>query len=293
VTRYQTLLEGIEQDALDGMASSAAAATGNVTPDYWVTVATVIPVLALALVIEIRAVSQLWTEETPTWLMFIQATASAAPLVSFAILLPLALQGVRGQEMPSWLPTFSEYLVALSVGILFLSPAMGVLVRANARQVAALLTLAPGLRLRAWKAERRVTRLQDSVRKMEWEHEQAAIYRRERYASMQKRVATAGVELDALKKKASAVDSEEVRQHLTLAQSLYDGLTRDVENARQETLAEDDQLARNLNEFVREVTEARTQAAEDAKAVRENRAAWKAAMTRHLLQPNVPNRSGP
>lgn len=105
-----------------------AAAAGQVSTDYWVTVATVVPVLALALVFEVRVLSQRWSEHTPSWVMVMQAAFWAALLATFAFLLPAAMRGVRGEDMPSWLPGFSETIVSWCVAILLIGPAAEIFV---------------------------------------------------------------------------------------------------------------------------------------------------------------------
>lgn len=134
---------------------SEAVVPGAPTTEYWFAVATVLPVLALALVVEARAIARQWSEDTPSWIMLTQAAFWGVPLLAFAYALPLSLGGVRGTEPAAWLPPrFIEIMVGVSVGVLLLAPVLKLFTRAGARQIATVLTLDLRDRLGRWRYRR-------------------------------------------------------------------------------------------------------------------------------------------
>lgn len=126
--------------------------------DYWVASATVAPVLALALVVEARAVLAKWTPETPPLPLRVLASLWwFAPLAAFFYLEPVMLDALRGIKPASWVPGVFEITVSVALANLALTPALDIAVRANADLLAALLSRHPVVRVLLWRMDRRVS----------------------------------------------------------------------------------------------------------------------------------------
>ncbi len=134
--------------------------------DYWATIAEVIPVIAFAIVLEARAITLSWREsKVPRAVRAIQSLFWGSILIVFAFTETSALQAVRGTEPPAWLPVLTEFAISGGMGILVLSPAIEVMVRANPEGTARILTVYPIARARLWYLDRRVLR---SIRWIDW-----------------------------------------------------------------------------------------------------------------------------
>jgi hypothetical protein len=83
--------------------------------NYWATVAQVLPVLALALVVEARAIHQRWTPATPKWLRFTQALIWAVTLVVLALGESAALRALRGVPVWPWWALLMENAVGAAI----------------------------------------------------------------------------------------------------------------------------------------------------------------------------------
>ncbi|MDP9358456.1 MAG: hypothetical protein M3R02_24850 [Chloroflexota bacterium] len=134
--------------------------------DYWATIAEVIPVVAFAIVLEARAITLSWRQtKVPKALRVIQSLIWATILIVFAFTETNALQAVRGTEPPGWLPVVTEFAISGGMGILVLSPAVEVMVRANPEGTARILTVYPIARGRLWYLDRRALRF---IRQIDW-----------------------------------------------------------------------------------------------------------------------------
>src|SRR5258708_14404031 len=74
-----------------------------VSDQYWPTAAVVMPVLALAIVVEARATIQHWTKSTPRRVRTGQGILWTIPLLLFAYFEPIAFSilSVPGQKTPA------------------------------------------------------------------------------------------------------------------------------------------------------------------------------------------------
>lgn len=106
-------------------------------PLFWPTVATVLPVLALAIVVEARTSITRWTDNNPPrWLRTIQSILWIIPLVLFVYLEPVAFQRLEGSKPSHFSVSLVVPTVALSLSVLIVNPATELLVRSNARIIA-------------------------------------------------------------------------------------------------------------------------------------------------------------
>jgi hypothetical protein len=154
--------------------SGGSSTVSTVPPEYWLAVATTAPVLALALVIEARAIVREWTTSTQRLYRTILSVVWAVPLLGFVVTEYYALKTLRGEVAPSWLPSLSELAISGAMLILVLVPAVDFfLVRAQAELLAKLLAVKPVSGLERWRRRlklawdtRRVQKTIDDSRKM-------------------------------------------------------------------------------------------------------------------------------
>jgi hypothetical protein len=107
-----------------------------VSDQFWPVTAQVIPVLALAIIIEARTTMQRWPADFPLWLRRVQGALWIAPLAVFAAVEPLAFNELAGQnESHAWVST-AILGISLSVGALITAPAIGLVFRTNPRAFA-------------------------------------------------------------------------------------------------------------------------------------------------------------
>jgi hypothetical protein len=118
--------------------------------EYWAAMAQIMPVIAFAVVFEIREISKGWTEDTPLWGKRVQSTTWAIVLLALAFGTTTALRALRGSEVASWWPQVCEWAISGSFGVLVLSPAFEVLVRSNAEFMARAFTWHPFTRGHVW-----------------------------------------------------------------------------------------------------------------------------------------------
>jgi hypothetical protein len=116
----------------------------TVPPEYWLAVATTVPILALALVLEAREIVRRWTSSTPRLWRTVLSVLWAVPLLGFVVTEYYALKALRGEVAPSWLPPLGELAITSAMLILVLVPAIDFfLVRAQAELLARVLTVKP------------------------------------------------------------------------------------------------------------------------------------------------------
>lgn len=103
---------------------------------YWATAAQIMAVLALALVIEARAIMSRWSNEHPRVIKRLQGALWAVPLAIYGIMLPRCLKALRGGHIWEGTSVVVELGISLGLGVLVLSPALDILIRANSYTVA-------------------------------------------------------------------------------------------------------------------------------------------------------------
>jgi hypothetical protein len=120
--------------------------------------AQVMPVVALAVVFEIRIISSSWNENTPRGQRRLQSLIWACILLVLAFGEGAALRSLRGVEVAAWWPRVCEYAISGGLGILVLSPVLEVFLRGNAETAARLVSLRPLGRLQLWWTDRKILR---------------------------------------------------------------------------------------------------------------------------------------
>jgi hypothetical protein len=114
------------------------AVAGTVSDQFWPTTALVIPVLALALVVEVRATIARWNEGFPWWLRSVQGILWVAALALFAIVEPIAFENLANNNLTSsaW-ALAAQISITQSIITIIVAPALEVLTRSNARIIGA------------------------------------------------------------------------------------------------------------------------------------------------------------
>ena len=108
--------------------------------DYWATVAQVLPVFALAVVVEARAISQRWTSETSKLFRYALSATWAVTLAVLAFGELAALRALRGEQVSAWWALLMENAVAVAISVLVTAPAVDFLVKGYAEGFARLAT---------------------------------------------------------------------------------------------------------------------------------------------------------
>jgi hypothetical protein len=124
-------------------------------PEFWPTVATVIPVLALAIVVEARAIISRWSEyKDKKRIKIIRVLQSilcilwVTPLILSIYLETSSFDALEGGHVAHSAVSLAIPTVAIGLAVLIIGPAIELLIRSNARMIALLLlTFAYG---RAW-----------------------------------------------------------------------------------------------------------------------------------------------
>jgi hypothetical protein len=128
-------------------------------PDYWAALSQVLPVFALAVVIEARLVAREWDTQTPRWTRFTQSFIWSTTLLVLALGESAAFKALRGEEVWRYWAVVMDNAVGAAIGLLILAPALEVLTKGNAEGVARLLTGAWVPRLRLALLDREYGRL--------------------------------------------------------------------------------------------------------------------------------------
>lgn len=127
--------------------------------EYWAAISQIVPVIALAVVLEARGITSGWTKETPRIPRVTLSMAWAVLLLALAATESAALNALRGEPGESWWPTVAEYAIAAGLGILVLGPVTEFLIRGNAETAARLFTTHPIARFGIWRMHRRNLRM--------------------------------------------------------------------------------------------------------------------------------------
>lgn len=117
------------------------------TDAYWSAVATTLPLVALALVVEARALHATWLD-MPRWLRVATSLFWGGTLMTLALGESAALNALRGDDVSSKWPTAINYAVSFSMSALVVGPALLLLAKGNAELLVRVLTVHPLLRLR-------------------------------------------------------------------------------------------------------------------------------------------------
>ena len=139
--------------------------------DYWAALSQVLPVFALAVVIEARLVAREWNTQTPRWTRFTQSFIWFMTLLVLAFGESAALRALRGEEIWRYWALVMDNAVGAAIGLLILAPALEFLTKGNAEGVARILTGGWIPRLRLALLDRKYGRLHRNffkIRQASW-----------------------------------------------------------------------------------------------------------------------------
>lgn len=125
--------------------------------------AQVLPLVALGVVVETRAISASWTPATPRGLRVVQSTMWAAILIATAFGESQALAGARGDSPAHWWVDACEGAVSWGLAVLVVSPALELLVKGNAETFATALTWHPFRQIHIWWLKRSSQKLASAL----------------------------------------------------------------------------------------------------------------------------------
>jgi hypothetical protein len=126
-------------------------------------VAQVVPVVAFAVVVEVRGIANRWDETIPGWYKALQSTLWAACLLTLAGGEIIALGALRGLVAWTWWPLLCDVAIASGLVLLVVSPLLEVVVHSAAKPLARLGSMYPFARLRRWLTTRSTLRRIDRV----------------------------------------------------------------------------------------------------------------------------------
>jgi hypothetical protein len=143
--------------------NNTLAVARTVSDQFWSTTALVIPVLALALVVEVRATIARWKEGFPWWLRSVQGILWVYVLALFAIVEYVAFADLANNNLTSsaWTQA-ARASITQSIITLIVTPALEVLTRSNARIIGEVIG-----RLVRLLWQRKIVKLYFGVRKIE------------------------------------------------------------------------------------------------------------------------------
>lgn len=132
------------------------------------------PVLALAIVVEARAIIAKWDTQDHRTFKGLQGLIWAFPLAVYALALPRCFIALAGSPVdPKWI-TIIQFGIAAGAGSLILNPAIEILVRSNVRALAHLFRFSSSPSLMAeylalrWSMRRIKARLARVSSQLEW-----------------------------------------------------------------------------------------------------------------------------
>ena len=111
--------------------------------EYWVTVGTTLPILALALVVEARSLVSTWTLRTPRALRAVQTLLWLLPLVAATVSEVEVLRMLRVPTGSSWAWRLCDGTIIFSFSVLVISPAIDLAVRGYAEFIARIIAARP------------------------------------------------------------------------------------------------------------------------------------------------------
>lgn len=111
---------------------------------FWTAVATVLPVIALATIVEARTISARWRDlDIAHWYIYIQTLLWAFVLVGGVFAEGWALGALGGAPQAEWKTTLAKYAVSGGLGIMVLSPTLELVLSGWAGPISSVLTIHP------------------------------------------------------------------------------------------------------------------------------------------------------
>jgi hypothetical protein len=132
--------------------------------EFWSTSAQTLPVLALAQILEARAIIARWGATKWNGIQRVMVGLWIAPLVAYAWTTPICFNALRGIEPGKYWPQVIVWAINIGMGILVLSPALNLFMVANARPIARLATTHPIAMMKASRSTRHLMQKNEEQR---------------------------------------------------------------------------------------------------------------------------------
>jgi hypothetical protein len=127
---------------------------GGLSTEYWATLAQVMPVVAVAILLEARAQMSRWGEdELPGWAQVTSGVMWSVTLVLLTLGEVVAIDGVRGDPPGAFWSGLCETAITAGLSVIILTPAIYLLFAANAEGIAAMVAFRPLVRLKLRRME--------------------------------------------------------------------------------------------------------------------------------------------
>jgi len=139
----------------------------SVRVEYWSAVATTVPVLSLALVLEARAITKEWDRTVPVLYRTLQSVLWACILVGAAVAEYVTFKALAEESTPTWASGLCRLVISSLFGTLIISPALEFLVRGPAEIWATILTLNPRKRLQMRRLRKQVANSRTEFSRLE------------------------------------------------------------------------------------------------------------------------------
>lgn len=145
--------------------------TETVSDQFWPTTALVIPVLALAFVVEVRTTIARWDKGFPWWLRSVQGILWVSVLALFPIVEYIAFEDLANNKLTSSAWTLAAQIaITQSIITLIVTPALEVFTQSNARIIGAAISRLAGTPWQ-WKLTKTHFRLRKIERQLDDERE--------------------------------------------------------------------------------------------------------------------------
>lgn len=134
--------------------------------EYWATVGTILPVLALALVVEARSYASGWSLAIPRLgrvVRIVQTLLWILPLIAATFSEAEVLRALRGAAVALWVSPLCEATVLMSFMVLVFSPAVDLTVKAYPEPLARVLAGHPFTRTKVSRLRRSTERARQDV----------------------------------------------------------------------------------------------------------------------------------
>ncbi|MEV8377839.1 hypothetical protein AB0P21_34190 [Kribbella sp. NPDC056861] len=136
----------------------------TIPPEFWSTSAQTLPVLALAQILEARAIIARWGATKWNGIQRFMVALWIPPLVAYAWTTPICFNALRGVDTDQRWAQVITWSINLGMGILVLSPALNFLMIANARPLARMVTYHPIIMLKTNRSTRELLRRNEEQR---------------------------------------------------------------------------------------------------------------------------------
>lgn len=181
---------------------------------FWSMVATVIPVIALAVVVELRAYGKRWHEQ-PAWATGPQTLFVAVFLISAVITENYAVHALATPESPPDAAVqLAKITISYGMAILVFVPAFELCLRVSTPLLSVAMTLNPCLLARVFVLRRRARRLHRQSQKLDKRREQALTLSEELIAESELQIDQSRTRMDDVRQAMNSFADDDPRKEV-------------------------------------------------------------------------------